>query len=235
MTTRSIFKRTVLSLTAVVAVAVASTPARAQSEKDKAAFNKSMASLMGGFAGLVNAESNALKATGAYLEKLVAIQQLQEQVRKLRMENDMQEAKNWYAKKKLYQDYRKANQPSRLTAKKLAELAHNKAPVRLTAAEIYRSSSEVSWPPLLERECFDQKRAELERLMAERTPADSGIGSQNCAQVQQAVGQMKDLLKDRIDETNPMDYVATKKFLDSLAYEARFVATPPIESVAMSK
>ena len=68
--------------------------------------------------------------------------------------------------------------------------------------------------------------------MADRSPDDSGVGSQNCAQIQRAVAQLKDLLKGRIEATNPMDYVAAKKFLDRLAYEARFVATPPIEAVA---
>ena len=226
MTTYTLPKNVVKALLAVtLVIAGASSPASAKepTAKEKANFNKSVAAVMGGIASLKGAEANSLKTMGDYLHKMTTIRQLQEQIRQQRMANDMTAMKNWYAKKKLYIDYHKDKARKRPVAKKLEEIARSQAPARLTSYQ--PTSSELSWPYSLANECYSQKRAELERLMTERIPENSGVGSQNCEQTQQAVGQMKTMLKERVKETNPTDYMAAKKFLDTLAFESQFVFT----------
>ena len=120
MTTRTTLKPTVQILAAAVLV-IAGSSSRAQADENEE-YNKSITAYLGGVASITTAQANNLKAVGDYLQKFAAISQLQEQVRQLQMANDMVEAQNWYAKKKLYGDYRKSRKSTRLDAKKLAEL-----------------------------------------------------------------------------------------------------------------
>ena len=88
-------------LTGVSLVAVVASQARGEpSMKDKATYNASVASLMGGVANIKNANSNSVRAWGEYLHKLVAIEQLKETLRKETMANDMKAAENFYAMRK---------------------------------------------------------------------------------------------------------------------------------------
>jgi hypothetical protein len=167
-----------------------------------------------------------------YKEKIVKIQELSEKLRTATMANDMQAAKNFYEKRKLSDQYRQARRRKPPTQKKLQELAKQGAPARLTSHQLKPASSQINWPHLLMTEHLDQNRAEVERLMGERTGRNSGTGTRNCDQIQQAVQDMKAALKERVQGASPMEYLAAKKFLDSLAFEARFVVQPKLDAVA---
>jgi hypothetical protein len=105
-------------------------------------------------------------------------------------------------------------------------------PARTASYQIHPISRRVNWPQLLRRDCFAQPRAEIERLVAEQTVHNSGLGSQNCEDIRRAVEQMKSLLKGQIKSTRPEEYLNARRFLDSVAHEARFVAAPGLQSVA---
>ncbi|MBC8868649.1 MAG: hypothetical protein H8E44_04495 [Planctomycetes bacterium] len=61
----------------------------------------------------------------------------------------------------------------------------------------------------------------VDRLMEERTVENSGLGSDNCRQVKQVASQLEKKLKDKIDTVSPSEYVAGKRFLAGLSYEAQ--------------
>jgi hypothetical protein len=107
-------------------------------------------------------------------------------------------------------------------------------PARLASCPIRPISRRVVWPQLLCRECFDQQRAEIDRLASERTVDNSGVGSRNCEEIQQAVEQMKALLKAQIKSVRPEEYLNAKKFLENVASEARLIVDPTVGAVAVS-
>jgi hypothetical protein len=234
MTARNIAESFVTSLLLVLLVPAGPPQVHAgeSSLKDKADYNKSVAAVLGGVSQVKNANAHCLKAVGEYLHKLATISQLQEQIRKEKMANDMKSVENFYAKKKMHNDYHSNRGPKRLSAERYRELARERKPARLTAAQITPVSSRINWPHRLRSDCFDQNRAEVERLWAERTVQNSGIGSQNHTEIECLVAQMKKHLKQRIHSMSPMDYLAAKKFLNGLALESRFVAGAELEAVA---
>ena len=82
---------------------------------------------------------------------------------------------------------------------------------------------------LLDEE-FADCRIRLDGLFAQRNAAIGGSGSNVFRQVQTAAVQMGQQLRSKVRELTPVEYVAARKFVEKLAYEARFPAR--IEGVA---
>jgi hypothetical protein len=62
----------------------------------------------------------------------------------------------------------------------------------------------------------------LEQLFAERTPDDSGVAGADYGEVRRLTRRMRDDLAGRAKELSVEEFSVACKFLDSLAYEARF-------------
>jgi len=98
----------------------------------------------------------------------------------------------------------------------------------------------VDWPHIFQVDPFldDQKR--LVDLLKERSPENSGPGSQNYLEIQAAVAEMQGLLAERVHDYPPKIYVHAKKCLASIEYEASLHLEPsgtaqaPTESVAQT-
>jgi hypothetical protein len=191
---------------------------QAQTLKEKADYNKSVTAFMGGMSQLKSAEVNTMKAVGDYLHKIATIQELQEKVRSAKMDNEMKVAEQFYAKRKLYETNRKPR--VRPDTKKLESLADQQRPIRLTGF----SDKRIEWPTIFDQDRFIQVKEKVQGLLKKRTPQNSGYGSNNYNQVRQQIKLMKTSLKSYISTMEPMEYLAAKKFLESLEYEVRFKA-----------
>ena len=53
-------------------------------------------------------------------------------------------------------------------------------------------------------------------------PADTGVGSDNFHQIKQIARDMNDRLQDEVLDLEPEEYMVAKRFIDKLAFEARF-------------
>jgi hypothetical protein len=89
----------------------------------------------------------------------------------------------------------------------------------------------IDWPPLLRHAGFDDNRHQIEGLFSEwaADPHESGLGTQNCRDIQHAISELSDKLHSQIKQFQPDEYIAASKFLRSLAYQAR---TPSGNTVA---
>lgn len=74
-------------------------------------------------------------------------------------------------------------------------------------------------------------RIQLDGLFAKRTQENSGVGSEMCREVQTLTRQMRAELKDMVQRISPAEYLAARKFIDALAYEAQF--PPDVPGVAV--
>jgi hypothetical protein len=81
----------------------------------------------------------------------------------------------------------------------------------------------IAWPPSLQRSEFDDNRHQIEGLFAEwaADPHASGLGTENCRDIQHAVSDLNDKLHAQIKQFQPDEYIAASKFLRSLASQAR--------------
>lgn len=125
-----------------------------------------------------------------------------------------------------------AGQPPSPAADQSSQTPSGEDPAVAGKKRVSPTSYRVLWPTFLTDEYFVHHRAEIESLLLEQTPENRGYGSENCHRIGTKVAEMKTMLKDRIHDTAPMDYLASKKFLETLAFEAKFPAGPDFRALA---
>ena len=81
---------------------------------------------------------------------------------------------------------------------------------------------EMAWPGVLQREIFDEERAEIENVMNHLAANNSGYGSPSHLQVQEVVQRLTGKLKENMDQVSGSESIAARKYLHSLVYEMRF-------------
>jgi hypothetical protein len=213
-----------LAAACLIAACCAITPqtAQAQGVKETVEVFKSRAEVVN--AEALNKQANAaiINADANHMKAAAESRKMGQETRKLSAENDLLEAKVFYDKKALYHAHRQAHQPPKSTPEQHAQRARQAAPTRLASYQLWARPGYVRWPSLLLHAEYADVRTLLDHLVAQRSPADSGAGSQNCVDIQQGVDRFKTALNSQIKQYKPADYIAAKKFLDSLAYEVQF-------------
>lgn len=116
--------------------------------------------------------------------------------------------------------YRAALEGPRPTEEDLIRYAQAGRPERLSPSELDTVSGRINWPVLLEDEKFLPQRQELERLFAYRANV-GGLDRDAYLAIDRLTDVMVQLLMTDIDDVPPQDYVKSKRFLESLAYEAQ--------------
>jgi hypothetical protein len=103
----------------------------------------------------------------------------------------------------------------------LIRSAQEAAPRRLSPYELDPSTGQINWPLLLRSDIFAGYRAALERLFAYRATGPQGVESYNTFfGIEQGAGSLMDALQSRVTILPPQEYVAAKRFVQSLAWEA---------------
>lgn len=152
-----------------------------------------------------------------------------EKIRAMALENDLKAAKAFYDRRKMYADYR-AQHAAQTNSKE--DLARRAKPTtdRATAYQIDPMRGRVFWPSVLKRDEFADARDMVDELFAQRNSNQAGLGSNFCRQTKVLATNMRGQLREMIDELPPADYLAARKFLDTLVLEAEM--PPRIEGVA---
>ena len=151
-------------------------------------------------------------------------------VRSLSLDNNLKVAKTFYEKRKLHEGLGGLNTHKRPTKEDVIRYSQVSLPERPANFRLEPTRGTIYWPEVLMEEEFYDGRIQLESLFAQRKAAPGISGSNVSRQVQTAVAQMRRQLRSRIRQMAPAEYVAARKFLESLAYEAQFPVR--IEGVA---
>ncbi len=175
---------------------------------------------------LADAQSKMIKARAAWITAVAnakatnakTLQTLQE-VRSKALDNNLKMAKTFYDKRALYDVYKGSHSRKRPTQEDLSRYSKASVPERPANFQI---GSNICWPEVLLQDEFSDYRMWLDCLFAERKSPHSLLGSDACYQVRVVVEKMREELRSKIREMNPAEYVAARKFLESVAYEARF-------------
>lgn len=185
----------------------------------QAEMGKAAAALLTAQAALVKSVSEAQMNQAKAIETM-------ETTRAKVLENDLKAATNYYEKKKLYDAYQALQRErERPTREDLIRYSREAAPER--PAEFQLSRGVIQWPGILQREEFLDERIQLDALFAKRQFAARQAGSEVSHEVQTAANQMRGKLRDMVATLSPTDYVAARKFIDSLAYEAQLPPDAP--------
>jgi hypothetical protein len=142
------------------------------------------------------------------------------EARKREIENQRLWTDTYFQMRKMNREYREAERGPRPTMEDAVRYAQAGKPKRLSPSELDAVTGGVSWPILLRDDRYSQGRAELERLFAQRA-ASGTIGAQDYLKIRETTDAMLEQLKGQVRDVPPSDYVAARRFLESLAYESR--------------
>lgn len=178
-----------------------------------------------------DAQCKLLSAQAAWVTSLAnaeatraqTLQTLQK-VRSLALDNDLKLAKTFYDKRKLYEQHQKSHARKRPTQQDVIRYSKVSVPERPGNFQVEPVRGSIYWPQVLLEEEFSDCRTQLNCLFAQRRGAAGASGSTVPHQVEAVTAEMREQLRSKIRQLSPAEYLAARKFLEGLAYEARFSA-----------
>jgi len=156
-----------------------------------------------------------------YLNSQAAINY--QQAKSAALDNHLKGIETYFASRRANAEARAAERGPRLTSQELTEMAKKQAPARLSAYQYEPALGKVYWPTALTTVDFAIERLAIDRLVAERNPTNSGLGTDNQRELAINVQRMKETLKSQVATMDPAEYLAARKFLTSLDFEGRQV------------
>ena len=142
------------------------------------------------------------------------------EARRREIENQKQWTETYFAMREINRQHREAEiKRQRGNPEDWVRYAQAGKPRPLSNHDLDAVTGEIRWPILLTSQDFDAQRAELDKLFANR--AYHGVmGAEDFLTAVRLSGEMIAGLKDRIQDFPPQQYMAAKRFLESLTYEA---------------
>ncbi|OYV67044.1 MAG: hypothetical protein B7Z72_10280 [Gemmatimonadetes bacterium 21-71-4] len=140
------------------------------------------------------------------------------------MENQKLREETYFDMRRMNASYRAESRGTAPTPEQLVAFSKSRLPERLTNEQFDPERGQIKWPQVLLRDAFAPERAALEYLFAERAtrPYSAGLGTQNYREVRRVTDDMHDVLRAVLDVITPDEFIVGNKFLNSVAYEARF-------------
>jgi len=142
--------------------------------------------------------------------------------RDLAISNDLKATEAYFHQREINRKARASERRPKPTQAQLQEMASQRAPQRLTAADIDRESRLIYWPATLLREEYAAGRNKVDMLFAARNVHNSGLGSDNYRSTRQATSLLKSRLKAQMGNMSATEYIAAKKFITGIEQEAAY-------------
>jgi hypothetical protein len=155
----------------------------------------------------------------AYWHSLAAINRQQAKASYIR--NRELATETYFRMQQINRAAREAKRPARLAPEQYAMIAHQQAPDRLDGQQYDRTLGRLNWPAVLTSDLFSAEREALNAAFAGRTHTDFGAGSAFHDHARSLSSVMQAKLHSQMGAMDQMAYLAAKKFLQSLAYEAQ--------------
>ncbi len=152
-----------------------------------------------------------------------------EDARSKNMQNKLQWTQTYFEMRKMNRQYREAERGPTPSASAFERWAKDAAPDRLKSVQLDSITGRINWPTLLQQAQYAPLRAQLESDFEQRAERHGAIGPDVALNINSATNQMLQLLEDELQQSRvnntPLPsylYIDAKKFIQSLAYEARF-------------
>ena len=171
--------------------------------------------------GVLRGWADVRRATGEYNYNTSAALINREEARSRYLDNREKAVLKYFSIKKINKEYRTQERKPRPTQEEYARLAKEAAPDRLSASQYEPALGKLSWPALFDGDVFAAERDLIDRLIAERTIDNSGLGSPSAKAIELLTAQMKSKLKGQVGSLSASEYMNAKNFLASLEYEAQ--------------
>jgi len=139
-----------------------------------------------------------------------------EQTRKAYLENQLKATQTYFEMRRYNTEARRAERGTPLSMEQYVRIARDTAPEPLTATQLDSLTGTINWPAPLRQPAYEALRRRVDRLFQDRATGYTVYG-----EIQKAIEDFAAQLKADVDRFPAADYVAAKKFLDSLAWAAR--------------
>lgn len=174
-------------------------------------------------------EAAYIKSLGQYQVMNAQANVLNQQAFAAYLQNRKNYAQTYFDLKRMHQSWvaeQNAKHP-RATPEQLVAISRATTPKRLAPNQFDRDTGKLSWPGALQSESFAIERSRLGQIVAYRTAHSNEELKSQQEEVRRLTHHMRDELISHIKELRPMDFVAAKKFLDSLAHDDRLLRVEP--------
>ncbi|MCI0358099.1 MAG: hypothetical protein L0211_06435 [Planctomycetaceae bacterium] len=142
-----------------------------------------------------------------------------EDARRKYIENRLEATETFFEMRRVNAESRAVKRPRPLSTEQYVRLARQQAPARLSVSQFDPLSGTINWPAVLRREQFSTDRQAIEALFKERA---SGVDT-NSAEIDAACRAMLDRLRPEAQTLNANDFIQARRFVESLAHEARLL------------
>jgi hypothetical protein len=139
------------------------------------------------------------------------------QAQKNEIQNKQLGAQTYFQMRDENAAWQKAQRGTSATKEQLAQWARDAAPKPVTAKEVDPSTGTISWPVALTQDNFGPQRANLDQLMAKKATYGR-LSYEDQTEARKNIELMFTTLKSQMKAIPPMDYVASREFLQSLIY-----------------
>jgi hypothetical protein len=143
-----------------------------------------------------------------------------EQARKQYIENQIKATHSYFELKRYMTEARNSSRPRPLSLEQYVRLARVEAPPQLTATQLDQLTGAINWPAPLRRPEYEAFRQRIDRLFEDRA-----MGYAMYGEIPAACEELAARLQADIQQYPAADYIAAKRFLESLAWTARGVQT----------
>ncbi|MHC4402862.1 MAG: hypothetical protein ACYTG0_24640 [Planctomycetota bacterium] len=188
-------------------------------------------------AKLQNAQAGVINACAGWIQAISNVRKIQaetlkglQELRSKRLDNELKTAQTFFTKRERRDQYVSAHPRVRPNLETYVKVCNAAKPARLCTYQYDPDRGVIHWPELLQGLEFEDERAELDALFALNTTKGLDSGPQFRHQIDRLSRKMRETLKGKVHDVSQMQYIASKKFLTGLAYEARFA--PQLSGVA---
>ncbi len=169
--------------------------------------------------GVQRGFADVVRSAGAANLMNSAAAQNWEAARKQYIENRLQATDTFFEMRRVNAEARDAKRPRPLSTEQYVRLARQQAPARLSVSQFDPLSGTISWPGLLRADQFKAERETIEKLFKERA---TGVDT-NATEIDAAIQALSDKLRPAAQTANANDFIQARRFVESLAQEARLV------------
>jgi hypothetical protein len=140
-----------------------------------------------------------------------------EEARSRHIDNRLRSTAAYFEMRQINRSARAAEAGPRVDGEQARRYASMGVPKRASAHEVDPDTGAINWPELLEGPEFASYREYLNEMFAARQQ-----GADNTSKIQTTTKKMLNELKTKAGSVDTASYMAAKRFIESLAYEARF-------------
>ena len=163
--------------------------------------------------------ADVVRAAGEYNLNTAHAASITEDAISKRLDNRLKATHTYFQMREANRQYRREQETPALSSEQLYRIAAEQAPETLAASDLDPLTGAIAWPPILQRDEFADARTTLNGLFQLR--ANEGNASSYVIEIQQVAQQALAQLKANIRSYPAPEYLAGKRFLESLAYSAR--------------